>query len=269
MKVLMQLKLILKAVWIGATMTIPGVSGGTMAVVTGVYEDLVHAVNGLRKEPKKYIAFLVQFAVGAGAGFLLLARLVTWLLEQPQLGEITSFFFCGIVLGGVPLLVKKADIQKLSCSHILCLLLGAGIVLGLGEIPQGLFATGTGIAFWLLQLAGGFLVAIALVLPGISVSHMLYILGLYEVVIQKVYAFQFCKLIPLMLGGILGTFLTTEGLEKLLEWYPSQVYMIIIGFVSGSIVTLIPTGGGSQIIWDAVLGVIGFTGMYILSGKEI
>lgn len=265
----MQLKLILKAVWIGATMTIPGVSGGTMAVVTGVYEDLIHAVNGLRKKPKTYIGFLLQFTAGAGTGFLLLARLVTWLLEQPQLGEITRFFFCGIVLGGVPLLVKKADIQKLSVSHILCLLLGAGIVLGLGQIPQGLFITGTGLMFLLLQLAGGCFIAIALVLPGISVSHMLYILGLYEDVMQKVYAFQFCKLIPLALGGILGTFLTTEGLERLLERYPSQVYMVIIGFVAGSMVTLIPSGGFTHIIWDAVLGVSGFAGMYMLSGKEI
>lgn len=79
----MQIKLIGKALWIGATMTIPGVSGGTMAVVMGIYEDLIRAVNGLRNEPKKYIGFLLQFVLAAGAGFLLLARLVTWLLEQP------------------------------------------------------------------------------------------------------------------------------------------------------------------------------------------
>lgn len=265
----MQVKLILKAVWIGATMTIPGVSGGTMAVVTGVYEDLVHAVNGLRKEPKKYIGFLIQFALGGGAGFLLLARLVTWLLNQPQLGEITRFFFCGIVLGSIPLLVMKAGIQKLSVSHILFLILGAGIVLGLGRIPQGLFAAGTGITFYLLQLAGGCLIAVALVLPGISVSHMLYILGLYEVVMQKIYAFRFWELIPLAVGGILGTFLTTEGLERLLERYPSQVYMVIIGFVAGSTVTLIPTGGWNQIIWDVMLGIVGFAGMLLLSRKGI
>lgn len=265
----MQLKLIVKALWIGATMTIPGVSGGTMAVVTGIYEDLIHAVNGFRKEPKKYIGFLLQFVISAGAGFLLLARLVTWLLEQPQLGEITKCFFCGVVFGGVPLLVKKADIHKWSVSHILCLLLGAGIVLGLGQIPQGLFSTGTGFVFYLLQLVGGFLIAIAFVLPGISTSHMLYILGLYEVVLQKAYAFRFWELIPLAIGGILGTFLTADGLEKLLERYPSQVYMAIVGFVAGSVVTLLPIGGFHQILWDVVVCVAGFVSMFLISGKGI
>lgn len=265
----MQLKLIAKALWIGATMTIPGVSGGTMAVVTGIYEDLIHAVNGLRKEPKNHIGFLLQFVLSAGAGFLLLARVITWLLEQPQLGEITRCFFCGIVLGGIPLLVKKADIHKWSVSHVLCLFFGAGIVLGLGQIPQGLFSTGTGLTFYLLQLAGGILIAIALVLPGISTSHMLYILGLYEVVLQKVYTFRFWELIPLAIGGILGTFLTAGALEQLLERYPSQVYMAIVGFVAGSMVTLMPTSGFHLIIWDLLVCVIGFTGMFLLSKRGI
>ena len=263
----MQIKLIGKALWIGATMTIPGVSGGTMAVVMGIYEDLIRAVNGLRKEPKKYIGFLLQFVLAAGAGFLLLARLVTWLLEQSQLGEVTRFLFCGIVLGGIPLLVKKADIHKLSVSHILCLLMGAGIVLGLGRIPQGVFASGTGLTFWILQLVGGFLIAIALVLPGISTSHMLYILGLYEVVLQKVYTLRFWELLPLAVGCILGTFLTTNALEKLLDRFPSRVYMAIIGFVAGSVVVLIPTGGLSRVVWDVIVCVVGFTGMVVLSGK--
>ncbi len=262
-------KQLLKAVWIGATMTIPGVSGGTMAVVTGIYEDLIHAVNGVRKEPKKHIEFLLRFLLGAGCGFLLLARMVTWLLEQPQMGEITRFFFCGIVLGGIPLLVKKAELSKVSVSHVLCLLLGAGIVLGLGQMPQGLFSSGTGIVFLLLQLVGGFLIAVALVLPGISVSHMLYILGLYEMVLQRIYAFRFWELIPLAIGGILGTFLTADALERLLERFPSQVYMAIVGFVASSIVTLIPTGGFVQPVWDGILGVLGFVSMYLLSKKGL
>lgn len=260
-------KIILKGAWIGATMTVPGVSGGTMAVVTGIYEALIHAVNGLRNEPKKYIPFLLRFVLGAGIGFLLFARCITFLLENAQTGEATRFFFCGIVAGGIPLLVKKSKLKGIKVRHILCLVCGAAIVLALSFLPQGMFTSGSGVTWFLLQLAGGVLVAAALILPGISVTHMLYILGLYELVLEDVYALRFLPLLPLAVGVLIGTFLSADLLERLMERYTTEVYLVIIGFVAGSLVSLMPEGGIYHPFFGILAFAAGFVGMYLLSRR--
>lgn len=259
---------ILKGMWIGATMTVPGVSGGTMAVLIGIYESLLDAVNGLWKQPKKYIPFLLQFAVGGGVGFLLFAKGITFLLDNSMTGDVIRLLFCGIVAGGVPLLVKKSGVNKISFRGIFCLLFGVVMVLLLSMIPQGTFGGGAGIKNILLMFLGGFLIAIALILPGISASHMLYILGLYERVLNCIYGFDILALLPLMAGGVSGVFLTTGILEKLLKKYPAEVYLTIIGFVAGSMVTLFPQGTIEQPLIGIVMLVLGFIAMYML-GKKI
>ena len=260
---------ILKGFWIGSTMTVPGVSGGTMAVIVGLYEDLIHAVNGLRREPFRQIPFLLRFALGAGSGFLIFGGIVTYLLEQPATGEVMRMLFCGIVLGGIPLLVKKSEVKRVRVQHVFWLVCGTVIVLSLAAIPQGTFAGGEGMMAFLLQVAGGFLIAVALILPGISVTHMLYIMGLYELVMDSIYHFQFMVLVPLVIGGLLGTFLTTGLLERLMELQTEKVYLVMIGFVAGSLVSLFPQEGIRMLFPDLVALGLGFGVMYWLSGKAV
>ena len=235
----MQINTILKALWIGSTMTIPGISGGTMAVIVGIYEELISSINGLIKEPKKHLSFLLQFVISACIGFILFAKLVTSLLESPKYGNMVKIIFVIIILAGIPFLYKKANIKSLGFSHILCIFVGILIVVSISSIPSDLFTEKDGFINLIIQLIGGIIIAIALVLPGISVSHMLYILGIYESVMHSVYTFHWFNLVPLLLGVVLGTFATTNILEKLLKKYPDKVYMTILGFVAASLTTLI------------------------------
>lgn len=262
-----RLKIVLKGLWIGSTMTVPGVSGGTMAVVTGIYEDLIHAVNNLWKEPKKCLPFLILFVAGAGAGFFVFAGCITYLLEHPVAGETTRFAFCGIVLGGIPLLVRKSGAQRIGWRDVFFLLAGAAVVTLLSYIPQGMLAEGSGFLYVVLQLIGGVVVAVALILPGISVTHMLYILGIYEVVLHKVYELQWLSLLPLAAGVIGGTFLTTGVLERLMERHPRAVYQVIIGFVAASVVMLIPGEAPAHPLWGAAAAAAGAVAMYWLSRR--
>lgn len=235
----MNLKTIFKALWIGSTMTIPGVSGGTMAIIVGIYEKLISSINNLLKAPKKSIPFLLQFLLGAGTGFILFAKLITSLLENQTTGPIVKVIFIIIILAGIPFLYKKANIEKLSFLHLLYVISGALIIFLISSIPEGIFSQGTGLTGLLFQFIGGIIIAIALVLPGISVSHMLLILGIYESVMESVYTFQWFSLIPLVLGVLIGTFTTTNILEKVLTKHPDKVYLIIIGFVAASLSMLI------------------------------
>ena len=261
------LKTVLKGLWVGSTMTVPGVSGGTMAVVVGIYEDLIHAINGLKRDWKENIIFLFQFLLGAGTGFFIFARIVTILLEQGTTGALTRLFFGGVVIGGIPLLVRKAGIGDVEYRHVLCLFGGAFIVFQLAKLPQGLFVNGEGILFWLLQLVAGVIIAIALILPGISVTHILYIMGLYEVVLQRVYELNLLSLLPLVIGVFLGIFMTTNLLEKGLEKFPEEVYMAIIGFVSASLLSLIPSEPLKMPVTGGLIAVVGFAGMYLITRR--
>lgn len=234
----MNIILFLKGLFIGSTMTIPGVSGGTMAIILGVYEDLIHNVNRIKKEPFKGVLFLCNIGVGGLIGFIAFARIISFLLANPATGIYVRVIFAIIVLCGIPLLVKKSGITKLSIVHILWLFLSLFLVLSLSTLPKGLFASGLGLSFIIMQFLGGIIVAIALVLPGISASHMLYILGLYTTVLENVYTFKWLSLIPLLLGIIIGTFATANVLERLINKYTENTYMVIIGFVVGSVVGL-------------------------------
>lgn len=258
---------VLKGLWVGSTMTVPGVSGGTMAVVVGIYEDLIRAINGLKKEPKAHIIFLLQFAIGAVAGFLVFAKMITALLENTSTSSLTKLFFCGVVVGGIPLLVQKSEMEKIEGKHIVCLVVGAAVVLAMTMLPTGLFAVGSGVTFWILQFVAGVIIAIALILPGISVTHILYIMGLYEVVLRKVYELEFLSLVPLAIGVFVGTFMTTDLLEKGMNRYPQEVYMAIVGFVAGSLIQLIPRGSVEMPVAGIGITVLGFVVMYALTRK--
>lgn len=262
------LLVVLKGLWVGSTMTVPGVSGGTMAVIVGIYEELIHAVNGLRKEPVKNVLFLIKFVIGAGIGFFVFAGIIMSLLEGDQTGDIVRLFFCGIVAGGVPLLINKAEVEKIRLKHVLCLAGGIIIVIGLSMLPKDLIAAGEGAGYILLQVASGFIVAIALILPGISVTHMLYILGLYNLVLEKVYALKIIELLPLAIGVIAGVFLTSGVLEKLFKKYSTETYLVITGFVAGSVISLIPRPPISYPIVSGVAFIVGAVGMYMLSARE-
>lgn len=259
---------LLKGIWIGATMTVPGVSGGTMAILIGIYEQLLEAVNGLIQKPKQYIPFLLQFVCGAGIGFLLFAKGITFLLDNSKTGDIIRLLFCGIVAGGIPLLSEKSKVKKPSFQTFLFLFLGAAMVLLLVMIPKGTIEESAGIQRVLLMFAGGFLIAVALILPGISATHMLYVLDLYETVLMYAYAFKIIELLPLMAGGLCGMFLTTKLLDNLLKRYPTQVYLMIIGFVAASMITLFPQGRIDNPGPGILLAVIGFLLMCRLGKRE-
>ena len=242
-------KIILKGMWIGGTMTVPGVSGGSMAMIMGIYDRLISSISSFFKEPAGSMAFLFKFVLGAGTGMVLFSRFISYLLTT-RADVPLRFFFLGAVAGGVPMIYREAGVKKLDLGAVAYPVIGIlGVVL-LALIPSGLFTPdgSFGPAALLLQLAGGFIIAVGLVLPGISVSQMLYMLGIYETIIGNISSFHILPLIPLGAGVLGGIFLTTKVLERLMSRHPQPTYLIILGFMFGSLPELfpgIPTGAES------------------------
>ncbi|MBQ9963863.1 MAG: DUF368 domain-containing protein [Clostridia bacterium] len=237
----------IKGFIIGSSMAVPGVSGGTMAIVLGIYDRLLNAINGIRKDFKNNAWFLVRFGGGAAIGLVLFYELIGRLLEIFPI-PVSALFF-GAVIGGIPTLMSKIKPEKASAkfvvSTVLWGLLGVAIVLGVAHILDILKwlgvigadvvslveTTGTvtlpNIALWVVT---GLVVSIALVLPGISTSHMLIILG-----ITSILSLPLPALAIIGISLIVGIFAITKPLEWAMNRFTAPTYSVIIGFVIGSL----------------------------------
>lgn len=235
-----------KGLLIGASMLVPGVSGGTMAIILGIYDELISSINNFFKDFKKSFFFLMQFCIGAGIGFVLFARLISTALDKYELPMM--YLFIGAILGGIPLLIKQTEIKKDNKKQIvfgaIAGLLGLGLVLALERLPESSVEFGASITPKLLamQVITGFIIAIALVLPGISTSHMLLVLGMYPAFLSALEN-PFDNILFLGFLGVsvvIGVFVITRPLELAMKKYPQLTYCAIIGFVAGSVITVFP-----------------------------
>lgn len=245
---------ILKGFIIGSSMSIPGVSGGTMAILLGIYDKLISSVSNFLKDIKGNIIFFIKFCLGAGLGILALVYIIDVALERFPLP--VSFFFLGAVIGGIPALYKKTKESPIRVSSVIYFLLGLGIVISIGYLPTGSisFSSGSGLGHYLMVLVAGIIVALALVLPGISTSHMLLVLGMYETTILAVKQFDIVYIGLLGISTVIGIFLVTKPIEWTMNKFPHQTYCVIIGFVLGSTTAVFNELIIPKILPDAGLG---------------
>lgn len=228
----------IKGMIVGGTMLVPGVSGGSMAMILGIYDRLIRAVSSLGVRPVRNLLFLGNFAAGGLVGMILFARPLLYLVEHFQ--RPASYFFIGAVLGGVPMIGQKANVKHFGWKEAAWIFLGAGLVLLLAVAEQKGFLLGMEHLTTGYLLLAGCIGAVALVLPGISVSYLFLMLGLYDIIIKAIRDIQFLILVPLGLGLLLGIALTTKLLESAMQKRPDITYLVILGFVMGAVGTVFP-----------------------------
>ena len=257
-----------KGVAISISQIVPGVSGGTIAITLGIYDKLLHAVNNIFKDFKNQYMILLQVGIGAVIGVFLFSNIVKNLFDKYPIP--IGYLFIGVILGGAPLMYRKAIVKGVNKKSLLYLPLGIVLVLMMGTPNNDASAIITSLSLYnfIWLLLGGVVVAIALILPGISGSFMLYILGLYNTVITAVVNFNIPILMPIVLGGIVGTLLTARIIEVLLIKYPEQTYILIFGFILGSVFSVFPGVDGLSTFIGIILGIIGFIFTYYISRNE-
>ncbi|MBN7772913.1 DUF368 domain-containing protein [Clostridium aminobutyricum] len=225
---------------IGASMLIPGVSGGTMAIILGIYDDLIHAVSSLKQDLKANGLLLLQFGLAGAAGIVVLSGLMldavtAW--HKPMM-----YLFLGAIIGSIPPLYKKATIDRVKPLNVGAVAVGSGIAYFITMFPENMLQLATG-AYWihfLVLFIAGIIIAIALVLPGISASYVLLMLGMYDLTLKAIRIFDLKYLIPLAIGVVVGTFLTAGVIEREMKRHPQFTYMLIIGFMLGSLLEVFP-----------------------------
>ena len=112
-----KLLLFLKGCVFGVANIIPGVSGGTIALTMGIYEDLIKAISNIRKKFKKSMALLIPFGLGAIASILLLSKVIKFCLDRYE--TPTILFFLGLIIGGIPLITKNVKGRKFKATYML------------------------------------------------------------------------------------------------------------------------------------------------------
>lgn len=258
------LKTILQGFVVGSTMSIPGISGGTVAIILGIYNKLLYSAGNIFKDFKSSAIFLLCFALGGGIGILTAARVLTFLFTTPAELPL-KFAFLGAAAGCIPPIMKQTKMLPLTPKKLLLLTGGIAAAALFAQIPQGTFSEQSSI---IADLGAGIILSVALVLPGISASQMLLMLGMYDRVMQSIANGDIVSLIPLCAGLAAGIFLTAKALSALLERF-SGIYTIILGFMLFSLTELTPQWSSiGELAIGAVCFCAGFIAAILLNKKE-
>lgn len=238
----MEWKNIYRGILMGISDLIPGVSGSTIAVIIGFYDRLLESIsNFFSKEWKKSLQFLIPLAIGVLITLLLFSKAIHFLLENYK--QPTHFFFLGLIIGVLPLLFRKANVKReFHLSHWISLGIAAVIValMAFVEPVNTLDITNLTISSAVFLFLSGWLASMAMLLPGISGSFVLLLLGAYDVAIAALSSFNISILLVIGLGVMIGFVVSSKGIKYLLHRYHATMYAIIIGLVLGSIFTVFP-----------------------------
>lgn len=241
-------------------------------MLVGIYEPLVRSINKIiskDKRKKDAILFLLVFSAGGILGFLAISSMILNLIQIAPMPM--TFLFCGVILGGVPKIFEEIKKDRFNWVDLLYIFIGVLIVLFISYLPKDLFQIGNSFGFWsvIKQIVGGLIVAFALVLPGISVSQMLYVLGIYESVIRAASSLNILALLPMVCGISLGILLFARLMDVCFVRYRKPVYAIIFGFVLGSVFELFSRGiSGEFSLLCIPLFIIGYCLMHLISKKQ-
>ena len=240
--------LVLKGMIIGVANIIPGVSGGTLMITLGLYEEIISTISHFFKNWKKNLKFIIPLAIGMGLAILLLSKVIKLCLGKYPFP--TTFFFFGLVLGGIPLLWHKAKASKKRISNWIVFFITFAIVLLFAFLKNGSYEVSLNslnIFGYLNLFIVGIISAATMVIPGISGSLVLMLLGYYEPInntISNLTNFSLLGnnlliLIPFGLGIVVGIVLIAKLIEYLLKRYPTKTYYGVLGFVLASLVAII------------------------------
>lgn len=243
------LKMILKGVVIGVANIIPGVSGGTMAVSMGIYDKIIHAATHLLSEFKKSMKLLIPILIGAALGLVVVARIIQMMFERVPFQ--TNLLFIGLILGGLPAMTKKVKGQSIRLPHILSCVLFFALVVGLAAMGET-EGTAADLSFNMINVVKlfgvGIIASATMVIPGVSGSMILMIMGYYNPVLSEINRFidnlvkfnvpgllDGCAiLIPFGIGVVVGIFAIAKVIEIIFTKFPYLAYWAIIGLIIAS-----------------------------------
>ncbi len=230
---------ILKGIAIGAGGIMPGISSGVLCVVFGIYEKLIDSILNFFKDIKANIKFLVPIGIGGIIGIIIVSKLLQYFLSIYPIQ--TKSIFIGLIIGGIPLIFKQKQLQgKYKVKNIIFLIIALAIGIFTVYIENKINITTSESNSFIYLFLSGFLMSIGIVVPGVSSTIILMLMGVYYIYLNSVSNLYLPVLVPMGMGIILGSLLFMKIIKILLEKFYKETMYSIIGFSIGSIMVLIP-----------------------------
>lgn len=277
------IKSILKGVVIGIANIIPGVSGGTMMVSMGIYDKLIHCITHLFSEFKKSVAFLFPIAVGMAVAIIVSAFGLEYLFAEAPVQ--TNLLFVGLIIGGLPAIWKNVKGKSIKAGHLVACLLFFALVVGMAVMgdTEGNAADLTFTFMNVLKLfLVGVIAAATMVIPGVSGSMVLLLLGYYNSIISTISDFMRALfaldieglfaavgiLLPFGIGVIVGIFAVAKLIEIIFEKCPLYAYWAIIGLIVASPIAIIAMSGITAVsVVELLTGIVALVLGFICAMK--
>lgn len=277
------IKNICKGMVMGVANIIPGVSGGTMAVSMGIYDTLIHCVTHLFSEWKKSLRFLIPVFLGAGVSLVGLSFVIEYLFAHYPMP--TNLLFIGLIVGGLPAIAGKVKGRAIRAGHLAAAAVFFALVAGLAA-----FGGAEGAAADLSLSLGGvirlFLVGViasaTMIVPGVSGSMILLLLGYYNPILHAINAFVrslasfdmpgiltgIGVLAPFGIGVVCGIFGIAKLIELIFEKFPLYAYWAIIGLIVASPVAIVLMSPmGSVTVLSVLCSVVTFAAGFVIAMK--
>lgn len=248
----------LKGFAMGVANVIPGVSGGTIALLTGIFERLINALKSFDVEAVRLLlkfklrefaqhvdfGFLLSVFVGVGVSIISVAKLLEFLFQSYPV-YVWSFFF-GLILVSVWFVGKS--IGKIDVAAAVSFVVGAAVAFGLSVMNPATENT----AFWYLIICGAVAIC-SMILPGLSGSFVLILMGNYQLImIYAVSHFDMKIIVPVAIGVVVGLLAFSHFLSWLLSRYARQTMAVLTGFIFGSLGTIWPWKNPVYLMQDGV-----------------
>ncbi len=263
------IKNILKGIVIGLANVIPGVSGGTMMVSMGIYDKLIHCITHLFSEFKKSLRFLVPIFIGIGIAAVVVPFGIEFLFANYPFQ--TNLLFIGLIIGGLPAVWKKVKGSSVRVGHIIACILFFALVAGLALVgeTEGNAADLSFSLISVIKLFGvGIVASATMVIPGVSGSMMLLLMGYYHPILETITNFIKAALafdmngilagmgVLIPFGVVVGIFAIAKLIEIIFVKFPLYAYWAIIGLIISSPVAILVVGGiGTVTVFSVITGV--------------
>ena len=252
----------LKGIAIGSGAILPGISSGVFCVIFGIYEKLLDSILNFTKNIKNNIKFLTPILIGATLGYFIFGNILNYCIYKFPIQS--NCIFIGLILGSIPQLFKQVHKkEKFKFSFFIYFFIA--LIIGIASTFLENFLSITelqNINFFYLVLCG-FLMSIGIIVPGVSSTVILMLLGIYSSYLNSVSTLFMPFLFPLGCGILLGSFCFMKLTKFLLDNFYSPTFYCIIGFTVGSIFVLLPSFSTGLDVFIGILCTI--LGFYISS----
>jgi len=247
----------IKGIVIALGFILPGISGGVLAAILGIYERMIRFLAHPFKQLKEDILYFLPVAIGMLLGIGLFSYPIEYLLEHYQVYVLWSF--AGAIIGTVPSLVKEANRDSEKDKIDLIWFWTTFIISGIALYGLN-FVVGSLSASFLNFILAGSLLALGILVPGLSPSNLLLILGLYAPMLTGFKSFDlFGTFLPIGIGAVLTLIAFSKFMDYALRVYHSRVYHFIIGIVlSSTLLILLPNAGNPESISYAGLSIVSY-----------